>query len=156
MDSLVRSLTNQDGRRGRNNNGADGDAICHFGRVRTCDLPDIRCLTIARRHRNQRKKKALADTKSQFAKVTEENKTLLKQLEDTQRENYEVTEFLRQELLQKTEKIVQMEQEMVKVRATRTHPCQSCVCPPMCHGGTPLLTSHATCALRCGSRRRST
>ncbi|GAX85577.1 hypothetical protein CEUSTIGMA_g12992.t1 [Chlamydomonas eustigma] len=64
---------------------------------------------------NQRKKKALADTKSQFHKVTDENKSLLKQLEDTQRENYEVTEFLRQELLQKTEKIAEMDAEIKRM-----------------------------------------
>ena len=39
----------------------------------------------------------------------------MKQLEDTQRENYEVTEYLRSELLQKTERIAEMEAEMAKV-----------------------------------------
>ena len=42
-------------------------------------------------------------------------RSLLKQLEDTQRENYEVTEYLRSELLQKTERIAEMEAEMAKV-----------------------------------------
>lgn len=41
-------------------------------------------------NRNQRKKKALAETKGQFSKVADENRVLLKQLEDTQRENYQV------------------------------------------------------------------
>lgn len=42
-------------------------------------------------YRNQRKKKALADSKIQFSRVADENRTLLRQLEDTQRENYEVS-----------------------------------------------------------------
>lgn len=65
---------------------------------------------------NQRKKKALADTKSQFGKISEENRNLIKQLEDTQRENYEVTEHLRRELLQKTERIAELDAEVERMR----------------------------------------
>ncbi|GLI63274.1 hypothetical protein VaNZ11_006179 [Volvox africanus] len=64
---------------------------------------------------NQRKKKALAETKSQFSKVADENRVLLKQLEDTQRENYQVTEHLRRELLTKTEKIAALEADLIKL-----------------------------------------
>ena len=39
---------------------------------------------------------------------------MLKTLEETQRENYEVTEYLRAELLQKTEKIAELEAQLVK------------------------------------------
>ncbi|KXZ47560.1 hypothetical protein GPECTOR_34g719 [Gonium pectorale] len=64
---------------------------------------------------NQRKKKALAETKNQFSKVADENRVLLKQLEDTQRENYQVTEHLRRELLARTEKIASLEADLVKL-----------------------------------------
>lgn len=80
-----------------------GEARTHRPACRTC--------------RNQRKKKALADTKTQYNKVTDENRTLLKQLDDTQRENYEVTEYLREELLSKTGRIAQLEAEVAQVRA---------------------------------------
>eukprot|EP00798_Chlamydomonas_sp_ICE-L_P001671 gene1671-33065_t len=65
---------------------------------------------------NQRKKKALADTKSQFKKISDENKSLIQQLEDTQRENYEVTEHLRRELLLKMEHIAELESEVIKMK----------------------------------------
>ncbi|GLC47469.1 hypothetical protein PLESTB_000133900 [Pleodorina starrii] len=68
---------------------------------------------------NQRKKKALAETKNQFSKVADENRVLLKQLEDTQRENYQVTEHLRQQLLAKTEKIAALEGDLVKLAADK-------------------------------------
>eukprot|EP00197_Chlamydomonas_leiostraca_P014815 CAMPEP_0202874320 /NCGR_PEP_ID=MMETSP1391-20130828/25171_1 /ASSEMBLY_ACC=CAM_ASM_000867 /TAXON_ID=1034604 /ORGANISM="Chlamydomonas leiostraca, Strain SAG 11-49" /LENGTH=436 /DNA_ID=CAMNT_0049555731 /DNA_START=78 /DNA_END=1384 /DNA_ORIENTATION=+ len=64
---------------------------------------------------NQRKKKALADTKNQFGKVADENKVLVKTLEETQRDNYEVTEHLRKELLAKTEKIGELQAEIAKL-----------------------------------------
>jgi 5'-deoxynucleotidase YfbR-like HD superfamily hydrolase len=65
--------------------------------------------------RNQRKKKALADTKNQFVKVADENKTLVKQLEETQKDNYEVTEHLRTELLTKTQLIADLKTQAIKV-----------------------------------------
>ncbi|KAG2441078.1 hypothetical protein HXX76_003931 [Chlamydomonas incerta] len=68
---------------------------------------------------NQRKKKALAETKNQFSKVADENRVLLKQLEDTQRENYQVTEHLRRELLAKTEAIAALESDLVKLAADK-------------------------------------
>ena len=46
-------------------------------------------------------------------------RALLKQLEETQRENYEVTEYLRAELLLKTEKVADLEADMTKVRVGR-------------------------------------
>ncbi|KAG2495413.1 hypothetical protein HYH03_006360 [Edaphochlamys debaryana] len=64
---------------------------------------------------NQRKKKALAETKNQFSKVADENRVLLKQLEDNQRENYQVTEHLRRELLAKTEHIASLEGDLIKL-----------------------------------------
>ncbi len=66
-------------------------------------------------HRNQRKKKALADTKSQYGRVADENKALLEQLEFTQRENYEVTEHLREELLVKSQTVADLQAQLAKV-----------------------------------------
>ncbi len=66
-------------------------------------------------HRNQRKKKALADTKSQYGRVADENKALLEQLEFTQRENYEVTEHLREELLVKSQTVANLQAQLAKV-----------------------------------------
>ena len=57
----------------------------------------------------------LALTLMNPCKVTDENKQLLRQLDETQRENYEVTEYLRQELLLKTEKIAELDDEIAKV-----------------------------------------
>jgi hypothetical protein len=65
--------------------------------------------------RNQRKKKALADAKHQFARVADENRALARALEDTQQENYEVTEHLRLELLEKTQKIGELQAQLAKV-----------------------------------------
>ncbi len=72
-------------------------------------------------HRNQRKKKALAETKSQFAKVADVNRSLTLQLEETQQESYEVTEHLRRELLDKTQKIVDLQNQLAKVRTRAMH-----------------------------------
>ncbi|KAJ9511712.1 hypothetical protein QJQ45_018016, partial [Haematococcus lacustris] len=63
---------------------------------------------------NQRKKKALADTKSQFGKVADENRLLTKHLEETQKDNYEVTEHLRTELLQRTQQIADLKAQSLK------------------------------------------
>eukprot|EP00983_Pelagomonas_calceolata_P105009 1159086-Pelagomonas_calceolata.AAC.4 len=65
--------------------------------------------------RNQRKKKALADTKSQFGRVADENQALLEQLEFTQRENYEVTEHLREELLHKSQQVADLQTQIQRV-----------------------------------------
>mmetsp|Transcript_7946 Transcript_7946/g.21214 ORF Transcript_7946/g.21214 Transcript_7946/m.21214 type:complete len:473 (+) Transcript_7946:53-1471(+) len=65
---------------------------------------------------NQRKKKALADTKSQFGRVADENQALLEQLEFTQRENYEVTEHLREELLHKSQQVADLQTQIQRER----------------------------------------
>ena len=67
--------------------------------------------------RNQRKKKALADSKNQFVKVADENKTLVKTLEEAQKDNYEVTEHLRTELLTKTQQVADLKAQAAEVRA---------------------------------------
>jgi len=59
----------------------------------------------------------LAETKTLFSKVADENKSLIKQLEDTQKENYEVTEHLRHELLIKTDRIAELEGEVAKIKS---------------------------------------
>lgn len=61
---------------------------------------------------NQRKKRALAEAKQKFNALAEENKTLLKQFDELQKETYEVTEALRRELLTKNEKIGTLENEV--------------------------------------------
>lgn len=68
---------------------------------------------------NQRKKKALADTKSQASRVADENKALLAQLEFTQSENYAVTEHLRKELLAKTQRVAELEDQLQRVGGGR-------------------------------------
>ena len=73
--------------------------------------------------RNQRKKKALADTKGQYGRVADENRTLLEQLEATQKENYAVTEHLRKELLAKTQHIAELQAKNEQVRLWRILLC---------------------------------
>jgi hypothetical protein len=59
--------------------------------------------------RNQRKKKALQDTKVKCEQLLSENRLLLEEREANQQETYEVTEFLRKEILRKNEKIASLE-----------------------------------------------
>ena len=46
---------------------------------------------------------------------------MIKQLEDTQRENYEATEHLRRELLLKIERIAELDQEVLQVRSAQVY-----------------------------------
>ena len=48
---------------------------------------------------NQRKKKALLDVKGRYDALLSENRQLLEERELSQQETYEVTEFLRKEIL---------------------------------------------------------
>eukprot|EP00976_Prorocentrum_cordatum_P089659 1187811-Prorocentrum_minimum.AAC.1 len=59
---------------------------------------------------NQRKKKALQETKVKCEQLLGENRLLLEEREANQQETYEVTEFLRKEILRKNEKISSLEQ----------------------------------------------
>jgi len=59
---------------------------------------------------NQRKKKALQETKVKCEQLLGENRLLLEEREANQQETYEVTEFLRKEILRKNEKIGSLEQ----------------------------------------------
>mmetsp|Transcript_12897 Transcript_12897/g.15564 ORF Transcript_12897/g.15564 Transcript_12897/m.15564 type:complete len:487 (-) Transcript_12897:254-1714(-) len=58
---------------------------------------------------NQRKKKALQETKGKCEQLVAENRLLLEEREANQQETYEVTEFLRKEILRKNEKIASLE-----------------------------------------------
>jgi hypothetical protein len=66
-------------------------------------------------HRNQRKKKALADTKDAYNKLLSDNTALLKQLQDTQRDSYAVTEHFRKEVLGKNERIAELQGQVEQV-----------------------------------------
>ncbi|XRB07516.1 flagellar/basal body protein [Pycnococcus provasolii] len=63
---------------------------------------------------NQRKKKALFDTKQKYNALLQENKMLLEEREANQLETYEVTEFLRKEILRKNERIVALEEHLAQ------------------------------------------
>ncbi|GMH39630.1 hypothetical protein BSKO_07528 [Bryopsis sp. KO-2023] len=65
---------------------------------------------------NERKKRALAETKAKYSQLLEENKRLLQDRENTERENYEVTEYLRKELLAKTERLVGVDNQIQEIR----------------------------------------
>lgn len=58
---------------------------------------------------NQRKKKALQETKTKCEELLAENRLLLEEREANHQETYEVTEFLRKEILRKNEKIASLE-----------------------------------------------
>ena len=68
-------------------------------------------------YRNQRKKKALADTKDAYNKLLADNTALLKQLQDTQRDSYAVTEHFRKEVLGKNERIAELQAQVEQVRS---------------------------------------
>lgn len=61
---------------------------------------------------NQRKKKALFETKSRYNSLVEENKQLLAERENAANESYEVTEYLRREILAKNERIGELESQL--------------------------------------------
>lgn len=71
--------------------------------------------------RNQRKKQALAETKANFSKLVEENRRLLKEREANQKESYEVTEYLRKELLIKTERLLGIDEKIKEVGLVQGH-----------------------------------
>lgn len=58
---------------------------------------------------NQRKKKALAETKARYEALLGENRTLLEEREASQKESYEVTEFLRKEIVSKNAAVAALE-----------------------------------------------
>lgn len=65
--------------------------------------------------RNQRKKKALADTKNAYNQLLADNQALLKQLEDANKESYHVSEHFRQEVLAKNQKIADLQTQLEQV-----------------------------------------
>jgi hypothetical protein len=75
-------------------------------------------LLLSRRpvYRNQRKKAALAFTKDAYSKLQAENQALLQQLEESNRESYQVSEQFRQELLGKNQKIAELQLQLDQVR----------------------------------------
>eukprot|EP00775_Hariotina_reticulata_P008448 gene8448-8632_t len=68
---------------------------------------------------NQRKKKALADTKDACNQLLAENESLLQQLEDANKESYQVTEHFRQEVLVRNQRIVELQMQMEQLRADK-------------------------------------
>jgi uncharacterized protein HemX len=66
--------------------------------------------------RNQRKKKALADTKDAYNQLLSDNQALLQQLGDTNREAYHAAEHFRQEVLGKSQKIAELQTQLEQVR----------------------------------------
>lgn len=67
--------------------------------------------------RNARKKKALADTRTALNRATAANAQLLMQLEETQSENYTVSEALRTELLARSSALADAQAQLVQVGA---------------------------------------
>jgi hypothetical protein len=65
--------------------------------------------------RNQRKKKALAETKDAYNQLLSDNQALLQQLEDTNREAYHAAEHFRQEVLGKSQKIAEQQTQLEQV-----------------------------------------
>ncbi|KAF6252093.1 flagellar/basal body protein [Scenedesmus sp. NREL 46B-D3] len=65
---------------------------------------------------NQRKKKALADTKDAYNQLLFDNQALLQQLEDTNREAYHAAEHFRQEVLGKSQKIAELQTQLEQLR----------------------------------------
>eukprot|EP00878_Enallax_costatus_P020445 GHUV01021618.1.p1 GENE.GHUV01021618.1~~GHUV01021618.1.p1 ORF type:complete len:529 (+),score=207.60 GHUV01021618.1:406-1992(+) len=68
---------------------------------------------------NQRKKKALADTKDACNQLLADNQALLKQLEDANKESYHVSEHFRQEILGKNQKIADLQSQLQQLRAEK-------------------------------------
>ncbi len=66
--------------------------------------------------RNQRKKRALADTKDRYHALLEENRQLLQRHEEAQKESYTVTEHLRSEIVTKNAAIIQLQADIERVR----------------------------------------
>ena len=57
----------------------------------------------------------MAETKTQFNRMVQENQGLVTQLETSQKESYDVFEHFRADLLEKTEKIAELEADIIKV-----------------------------------------
>lgn len=71
--------------------------------------------------RNQRKKAALAFTKDAHSKLQAENQVLLQQLEESNRESYQVSEHFRQELIAKKQQIAELQGQLEQVRVHAGH-----------------------------------
>jgi uncharacterized protein HemX len=82
-----------------------GTCICHKHVAHDCNLA---C-------RNQRKKKALAETNDAYNQLLSDNQVLLQQLEDTNREAYHAAEHFRQEVLGKSQKIAELQTQLEQV-----------------------------------------
>lgn len=91
-------------------------------------------------HRNQRKKAALAFTKDAYSKLQAENQALLQQLEESNRESYQVSEQFRQELLGKNQKIAELQLQLDQVR---THGTAFRACVLTCQAVECTVTLHA-------------
>ena len=65
---------------------------------------------------NQRKKKALSETKARYVALLSENRSLLEEKEAMERETYEVTEYLRKEIVSKSEAVARLCGELEEAR----------------------------------------
>lgn len=65
--------------------------------------------------RNQRKKKALAETKDAYNQLLADNQALLQHLEAANSEHYHVSEHFRQEVLAKNLKIADLQNQLEQV-----------------------------------------
>jgi hypothetical protein len=72
----------------------------HATTIRTCHRHPIR---------NQRKKRALAEARERSSALEAENASLLRQLDEQQREAYTVTEHFRQEVVSKNTEIARLQ-----------------------------------------------
>ena len=89
------------------------------------------CAAASLNRRNQRKKKALAETRERCNQLAAENDALLRQLEDQRREGYTVAEHFRSEVLAKNVQIAQLQVRAAWLRGQARRRAQptTVVCP---------------------------
>ena len=85
----------------------------------TLSSPDPHLANFILLFRNQRKKKALADTKEAYSKLLADNTALVQQLQAAQRDNYQVTEHFRREVLAKNDRISTLQTQLDQVGCFR-------------------------------------
>ena len=90
-------------------------ALLHSYPRRTAEPPSHSRSSLLPTCRNQRKKKALYETKARYNALVDENKQLLREREGAAAESYEVTEYLRREILNKNDRITELESQLLQV-----------------------------------------
>ena len=68
----------------------------------------------------QRQKIALAEQQVQYSELVQQNRQLQEQHDNNLRDNFEVTEFLRREIVSKDEKIASLQNKMEEVSSGRS------------------------------------